>query len=316
VTTLTLSCIVLGAGAARAEGGEGQAPATLEDFLGEFDPGVLTNLDLSAISKATGLDESQLDILRRNLQEALQGEYVIEVEPLRTAATAAMSYLDKPYADWIAAWLAATEDVSQAKLVIPAPDLALPTKVTPPSAPPAGTLTLAPVVPLPDPMITAKPWHLWPARARPFVPRLKSIFAAEGVPAELVWIAEVESRFNPKAFSRVGAAGLFQLMPETAFLMGLRTKPHDERLDPDKSARACAEYLKYLYGKFRDWPLAIAAYNGGEGRVRRLLTETSATRFDQIAPRLPSETRNYVPKVEATLLLHEGLSLGELKPVW
>ncbi|HEY5552837.1 MAG TPA: lytic transglycosylase domain-containing protein [Opitutaceae bacterium] len=150
--------------------------------------------------------------------------------------------------------------------------------------------------------------HPAPAAAARYVPGLKKVFAAEGVPPELVWIAEVESSFNPKAQSPVGARGLFQFMPATAKHYGLSTFPFDERTDPEKSARAAAQYLKVLHGRFNDWPLAIAAYNAGEGRVGRLLERHTARDFDTIAPRLPAETRLYVPKVLATVAAREGVN--------
>jgi membrane-bound lytic murein transglycosylase D len=150
--------------------------------------------------------------------------------------------------------------------------------------------------------------HPAPAAAAKYVPQLKEAFAAEGVPPELVWIAEVESSFNPKAQSPVGARGLFQFMPATAKHYGLSTFPFDERTNPEKSARAAAQYLKALHGRFNDWPLAIAAYNGGEGRVGRLLKANNASSFEAISSKLPAETRLYVPKVLATVAAREGVN--------
>ncbi|HUG11374.1 MAG TPA: lytic transglycosylase domain-containing protein [Opitutaceae bacterium] len=151
-----------------------------------------------------------------------------------------------------------------------------------------------------------------PAAAARYVPQLKKVFAAEGVPPELVWIAEVESSFNPKAQSPVGARGLFQFMPATAKHYGLSTFPFDERTNPEKSARAAAQYLKVLHRRFNDWPLALAAYNAGEGRVGRLLERHKARDFESIAPRLPAETRLYVPKVLATVAAREGIEARSL----
>jgi membrane-bound lytic murein transglycosylase D len=151
-----------------------------------------------------------------------------------------------------------------------------------------------------------------PAAAAKFVPGLKKVFAAEGVPPELVWIVEVESSFNPNAQSPVGARGLFQFMPATAKHYGLSTFPFDERTNPEKSARAAAQYLKVLHARFNDWPLALAAYNAGEGRVGRLLKKHDARDFDSIAPRLPAETRLYVPKVLATVAAREGINPSSL----
>lgn len=144
-----------------------------------------------------------------------------------------------------------------------------------------------------------------PAAAE-LVPPLKKIFSDQGVPAELVWIAEVESTFNPAARSPVGAVGLFQLMPNTAKHLGLQIEPEDQRLDPSKNGQAAARYLSDLYNRFEDWQLAIAAYNGGEGRVSKLLKANGATNLEGISDQLPSQTQMYVPKVLATIREREG----------
>jgi membrane-bound lytic murein transglycosylase D len=133
------------------------------------------------------------------------------------------------------------------------------------------------------------------------------------VPQELVWVAEVESAFNPNARSPVGAAGLFQLMPATAKSLGLSAFPQDERYDPEKSAQAAAKYLGYLQGKFKNWPLSLAAYNVGEGRLRGLLDKHKARSFDAVSPYLPAETQMYVPRIEAVVLRREGRSLDQLR---
>lgn len=146
-----------------------------------------------------------------------------------------------------------------------------------------------------------------PSRAGQLVPDLKKAFAAKGVPPAWVWIAEVESSMDPKARSPAGARGLFQFMPETAKRFGLSIAWPDERTDPEKSASAAAEYLRYLHGQFGSWPLAIAAYNAGEGRVGRALKAAGVTSFAAVAKRLPAETRLYVPKVMATVATREGI---------
>jgi uncharacterized hydrophobic protein (TIGR00271 family) len=145
-----------------------------------------------------------------------------------------------------------------------------------------------------------------PARAEALAPLLRRIFAEEGAPPELIWVAEVESTFNPAARSPVGALGLFQLMPVTAKALGLRVSPTDERLDPEQNARAAARYLRQLHGRFGSWELALAAYNGGQGRVARLLRQHPGGGFAEISPYLPAETRMYVPKVMAIISLREG----------
>ena len=142
--------------------------------------------------------------------------------------------------------------------------------------------------------------------------RLSGVFAKAGVPPSLVWLAEAESTFNPSARSPVGARGLFQLMPATARELGLSTLLPDERTDPEKSAQAAAKMLGQLHAKFGDWPLALAAYNAGPGRVQRLVDKHRAKTFAEIAPSLPAETRMYVPKVLATLAVRAGVTPEQL----
>lgn len=151
-----------------------------------------------------------------------------------------------------------------------------------------------------------------PSAAHRYLPELRKAFAAEGVPANLAWLAEVESSFNPQARSPAGAVGMFQLMPATAREYGLSTWLPDERDNPKKSARAAAQMLRHLHRKFGRWPLALAAYNAGAGRVSRLLAAHRADSFAQIAPLLPAETRLYVPKIYATIALRTGLPAGQL----
>jgi len=122
-----------------------------------------------------------------------------------------------------------------------------------------------------------------------------------------------EPSFDPKARSPAGASGLFQLMPATAKRYGLKTWPLDQRLKPEASARAAAQYLEYLHGHFKDWRLALAAYNAGEGTVQRMMSRHKARTYDEIATHLPAETQLYVPRVEATVLRREGVKLAELR---
>jgi membrane-bound lytic murein transglycosylase D len=146
-----------------------------------------------------------------------------------------------------------------------------------------------------------------PANAAGLMPALRAGFAAEGVPPEFAWMAEVESSLNANARSPSGAKGLFQLMPETAKTLGLSTWLPDERTDPAKSARAAAQLLRNLHGRFGSWPLALAAYNAGEGRVSRALAVNKAKSFADVCPLLPVETRLYVPKIYATIALRTGV---------
>ena len=103
------------------------------------------------------------------------------------------------------------------------------------------------------------------------MPKLKSIFKAQGLPPALVWLAEVESGFDANARSPEGAVGMFQLMPATAEDLGLSLWPFDQRRQLEPAAQAAAKYLRKLYDRFGDWRLAVAAYNSGPSTVSRLL---------------------------------------------
>jgi len=126
------------------------------------------------------------------------------------------------------------------------------------------------------------------------------------LPAALAYLPVIESAFVPTLTSRAGAHGIWQFMEPTAREYGLRVDWWvDERANPEKSTRAAASYLRDLYRQFGDWPLALAAYNAGPGRIRRAMSETGATTFwdlsDQSA--IPKETRGYVPTFYATVLI-------------
>ncbi len=101
-------------------------------------------------------------------------------------------------------------------------------------------------------------------------------------------------------------------MPDTARRFGLSLWPRDQRFQPEPSATASAQYLKYLYDRFKDWRLALAAYNAGERTVQKLLDRYKTRSYDAIAEHLPAGTQMYVPRVEATLLQREGAKLEQL----
>ena len=139
---------------------------------------------------------------------------------------------------------------------------------------------------------------------RGFEPVFEPILREESVPLELAAVVLVESGGSPFALSPKGARGLWQLMPGTARRYGLFVSPlRDERLDPYKSTRAAARYLRDLYSQFGDWSLALAAYNAGEDAVQRAMDRTSVRTFSSVAAALPVETRNYVPAVLRALRL-------------
>ncbi len=141
---------------------------------------------------------------------------------------------------------------------------------------------------------------------------LQKAFEAEGVPPQLIWIAEAESSMNPSARSPSGARGLFQLKSDTAKEFGLSTFLPDDRTDPSKSARAAARYLKQLGNDLGSWPLALAGYNAGESRVKKLLESRHAKTYAQIADSLPAGTRMYVPKVFSIVEVRTGTSLDHI----
>jgi membrane-bound lytic murein transglycosylase D len=209
-----------------------------------------------------------------------------------------------PYALWLKTRLDYLEVADQFRFIIPPPKPR-------PGQPPER-------IPNPPPQKQREVWvkrlieRPWPKGAQRYVSHLKPIFTEQNVPPELVWVAEVESSFDPRARSPEGAAGLFQLMPATAKRYGLKTWPMDQRLIPEPSARTAAKYLSFLHDDFKDWRLALAAYNSGEGTVHELLKRHKAHSFDAIATHLPAETQMFVPKVEATILQREGRKLSEL----
>ncbi len=161
-------------------------------------------------------------------------------------------------------------------------------------------------------MVPLEPWQEVSGSQEYMIEWLKRIFEREGVPGELVWLAAVESGFNPVAVSARSAVGLFQLMPETGQRYGLRTRNPDERLDPLRNTQVAARYLADLYVRFGDWELVLAAYNAGENRVARLL-HTRGNQYDMIAARLPSETRSFVPRVRALIESQEQKPLEQVR---
>jgi membrane-bound lytic murein transglycosylase D len=130
--------------------------------------------------------------------------------------------------------------------------------------------------------------------------------AAKQMPTDLIYLAMIESEFNPNARSPVHAVGLWQFMSSTARRFGLTVKGKvDERRDPARATDAAIDYLSSLHDRFGSWYLAAAAYNSGEGTVLRALRKVTGRTtgtdedFFRILPRLPKETRDYVPKLIA-----------------
>jgi membrane-bound lytic murein transglycosylase D len=143
-------------------------------------------------------------------------------------------------------------------------------------------------------------------RAGRYKPMIERIFAEEGVPQELVYLAQAESGFLPRAISRKNAVGMWQFISVTGANYDLvHTTIFDERFDPEKATRAAAKYLKDLHARYGDWYLAMAAYNCGAGAVDRAVERTGYADYWELLKRraLPKETANYVPIILAMTIM-------------
>lgn len=267
----------------------------------ELDPAVAEAL-------RTGDPERMATALQPFLQ-GLQADEVIDLAGLADAAHAMLPLLDahtetRPYAAWLRSRIDFFDVARRLEKAAPKP------KPTP------GQPTPRPINPTPSQGREA--WEKEMAKrpaprgAQTWVPRLKPVLRRAGITPALVWLAEIESSFNPDARSPAGALGMYQLMPATARELGLKLEPRDERLDAEKNAAAAATYLRRLHRQFGDWALALAAYNAGPGRVSRTMQSRRARTFEAIAPSLPAETQMYVPKFEAVLRRRENLTLASL----
>lgn len=140
-----------------------------------------------------------------------------------------------------------------------------------------------------------------------FFTMIDTIFRKYNVPVELKYLAVIESRLITTATSRVGAKGLWQFMPSTARLFGLKVNSkYDERKLAYKSTVTAAKYLNYLYGLFDDWLLTIAAYNSGPGYVYAAIRKSGSRNFWALQQYLPDETRKHVKKFISTHYYFEG----------
>jgi peptidoglycan lytic transglycosylase D len=149
------------------------------------------------------------------------------------------------------------------------------------------------------------------------------VLREEGVPQDLIYLAQAESAFQPLALSRAGARGIWQFVQWRGNEYGLkRSWWVDERMDPEKATRAAAQHLRDLYGLYGDWYLAMAAYNCGPGNVQKGIERTGYADFWELYKRnvLPKETKNYVPIIVALTLIakdaaHYGISVQPDDPV-
>jgi membrane-bound lytic murein transglycosylase D len=143
---------------------------------------------------------------------------------------------------------------------------------------------------------------IWLERKGQYDPMISAKLAEKGMPQDLVYLAMIESGFNPKALSHASASGIWQFIPETGQRYGLAiNRAVDERNDPAKATDAALAYLSDLYDRFGSWYLASAAYNTGENRVGRIMRQQTGSEkgtdedYYAIWDRLPRETRDYVP---------------------
>ena len=149
------------------------------------------------------------------------------------------------------------------------------------------------------------------ARSGRYHDMMVRILKQEGVPQDLIYLAQAESGFQPTAVSRAGARGIWQFMSSRARGYGLqRSLWVDDRQDPEKSTRAAAQHLRDLYGQFGDWYLAMAAYNSGPGTVQAAVRRTGYADFWELYRRnvLPKITRNYIPIILAVTIMTKNLS--------
>ena len=147
---------------------------------------------------------------------------------------------------------------------------------------------------------------VWLSRSGRFLPMIQEQFQELGLPGDLAYLAMIESGYNERAYSRARAVGVWQFIKSTGNNYGLEINTYvDERRDPVKSTQAAASYLGDLYNEFGSWYLAVAAYNAGEGKIRRAIKKYKTTDFWEIAQGnfLQLETKRYVPKLIAAILI-------------
>jgi membrane-bound lytic murein transglycosylase D len=301
---LTLTTLLMTSGSALAQR---EKPPSLDDLTRSAEQWMRDNLDESVLDVLSRVDQQKVETLVSEMARRMAGSNVYDLAPLRSSATKLLPLLrqsqeTRSYAEWLQNHLDYFEVAEELLRRAQRP----------------STKRGAPALP-PDPETQREVWDKQlenrplPAGAQTYVPRLKPIFRSQGSPEPLVWLAEVESSFNPQARSPVGAVGLFQFMPVTARSLGLSLSPQDERLNPEKSGGAAGKYLRYLCNRFEDWRLALAAYNAGETRVHNLLVQYKTRNFYTISPKLPAETQLYVPKIEAVLRKREKVALTSLR---
>jgi membrane-bound lytic murein transglycosylase D len=140
---------------------------------------------------------------------------------------------------------------------------------------------------------------------------IQRVMTEEGVPQDLIYLAVAESGFQPRAVNAgSGAGGMWQFMPNDKYYGLARNGYVDERFDPEKSTRASARYMKFIYNQLGDWYLAMAGYNWGTGRVQQAVQKTGYADFWELYKRnnLPEQTKNYVPEIIAAIIIAKNPS--------
>jgi membrane-bound lytic murein transglycosylase D len=142
-------------------------------------------------------------------------------------------------------------------------------------------------------------------RSGQYMKLARKIFIEEGVPVDITWLGQVESAWKPKAVSWAAASGLWQFIPSTGRMYGLRQTAYiDERNSYEQATRASARHLKDLAKRYNgNWELAMAAYNTGAGNIDRAISRAGTANFWMIYPYIAQETRNYVPNILAVILI-------------
>ena len=146
----------------------------------------------------------------------------------------------------------------------------------------------------------------WLERSHEYLPYIQQTFREMGLPEDLAYVSLIESGFSARAYSRTGAAGLWQFMRGTGVKYGLKVNYWiDQRRDPILATRSAAQYLKDLHDEFDSWELALAAYNAGEGRVANAVSRAGTKNYWKLRQthEFSSETRNYIPKLIAAMTI-------------
>ncbi len=158
----------------------------------------------------------------------------------------------------------------------------------------------------------SKWFRLWMERSNAYLPKMQTLLAYRGLPQDLAFVAMIESGFSSRAVSTAEAVGYWQFIGPTASRYGLRmTWWLDERRDFTKSTTAAARYLGDLFRMFKTWYLTAAAYNMGEGRLRRLIDKYDTHSYWALSqqPDFPQETRDYIPKLLAAMFISKAPKL-------